>query len=179
MKTSKTKTVTFWIMALAVVLALTASPALAADKPNILFIRGDDIGLMQPQVYHRGWMVGETPNVDRIAQEGGIFMDYSAQPCRAAGQLRHGQTGAHRVHAGVERCPAGGTALHRRIVHEDAALLGDTVDVRRFADHPAAVIDLRLHQADVVAHDEQDVGFVGGECRHGRQGQCHSKRHNP
>src|ERR1700732_897558 len=34
-------------------------------KPNILFIMGDDIGLMQPRIYYRGLMVGETPNIDR------------------------------------------------------------------------------------------------------------------
>ena len=37
---------------------------------------GDDIGWMQPSCYHRGLMVGETPNIDRIAKEGAIFMDY-------------------------------------------------------------------------------------------------------
>ena len=40
-------------------------------KPNILFIMGDDIGFMQPRCYHRGLMVGETPNIDRLAKEGG------------------------------------------------------------------------------------------------------------
>ena len=35
-------------------------------KPNILFIMGDDIGWMQPSIYHRGLMVGETPNIDRL-----------------------------------------------------------------------------------------------------------------
>src|SRR5262249_50308214 len=64
-----------------------ATPAPAAtqgSKPNILFIMGDDIGLMQPSIYHRGWMVGETPNIDRIGNEGGIFMDYVAmQRCTA------------------------------------------------------------------------------------------------
>ena len=44
-------------------LSLPASnfPALAqapAGKPNILFIMGDDIGWMQPGIYHRGLMVG-------------------------------------------------------------------------------------------------------------------------
>ena len=55
-------------------------PAQAADKkPNILFIMGDDIGWMQPSCYHRGLMVGETPNIDRIASEGGMFMHYYAE----------------------------------------------------------------------------------------------------
>ena len=35
--------------------------AATQQEPNILFIMGDDIGLMQPSIYHRGLMVGETP----------------------------------------------------------------------------------------------------------------------
>ena len=38
------------------------------QKPNILFIMGDDIGIFQPSIYHQGFMVGETPNIDRIGQ---------------------------------------------------------------------------------------------------------------
>src|SRR5262249_44458177 len=48
----------------------------SGKKPNILFIMGDDIGWMQPSCYHRGLMVGETPNIDRIANEGALFVDY-------------------------------------------------------------------------------------------------------
>jgi hypothetical protein len=44
-----------------------------SQKPNILFIMGDDIGWMQPSIYHRGLMVGETPNIDRIGREGAIL----------------------------------------------------------------------------------------------------------
>src|SRR5215475_4673097 len=63
------------------------APAQAADKkPNILFIMGDDIGIMQPSCYHRGLMVGETPNIDRIANEGGIFMTYYAEESCTAGR---------------------------------------------------------------------------------------------
>jgi hypothetical protein len=60
-----------------------AQPAAApTQKPNIMFIMGDDIGFMQPHIYHRGLMVGETPNIDRIGNEGSIFMDYVAmQSC--------------------------------------------------------------------------------------------------
>ena len=47
---------------------------------------GDDIGLMQPGIYHRGWMVGETPNIDRIGNEGAIFMTYYAEQSCTAGR---------------------------------------------------------------------------------------------
>ena len=59
-----------------------------AQKPNILFIMGDDIGWMQPSIYHRGLMVGETPNIDRIGNEGAVFMALTT-PSRAA---RRGET---------------------------------------------------------------------------------------
>ena len=47
---------------------------------------GDDIGWMQPSIYHRGLMVGETPNIDRIGNEGAIFMDYYAEQSCTAGR---------------------------------------------------------------------------------------------
>jgi arylsulfatase len=56
------------------------------QKPNILFIMGDDIGWMQPSIYHRGLMVGETPNIDRIGNEGAIFMHYYAEQSCTAGR---------------------------------------------------------------------------------------------
>ena len=66
-----------------------STPAAAQQppqKPNILFIMGDDIGWMQPSIYHRGLMVGETPNIDRIGNEGAIFMHYYAEQSCTAGR---------------------------------------------------------------------------------------------
>src|SRR5262245_48981727 len=65
--------------------ARAQTPA-AGSKPNIVFIMGDDIGIMQPGIYHRGLMVGETPNIDRIGNEGGIFMTYYAEESCTAGR---------------------------------------------------------------------------------------------
>jgi arylsulfatase A-like enzyme len=64
-------------------------PALAqapAQKPNILFIMGDDIGWEQVGVYHRGLALGETPNIDRIGQEGAVFMSYYAMQSCTSGR---------------------------------------------------------------------------------------------
>ena len=55
-------------------------------KPNILFIMGDDIGWMQPSIYHEGLAVGETPNIDRIGHEGAKFMTYYAEQSCTAGR---------------------------------------------------------------------------------------------
>ena len=68
---------------------LASTPAEAQQaqrKPNILFIMGDDIGLYQPSIYHRGLMVGETPNIDRIGNEGATFMTYYAEQSCTAGR---------------------------------------------------------------------------------------------
>jgi hypothetical protein len=64
-----------WLGLLTLLAAVAVSmPATAQQqKPNILFIMGDDIGWMQPSIYHQGLMVGETPNIDRIGQEGGLL----------------------------------------------------------------------------------------------------------
>ena len=74
-------------MAVALFVTMPVS-AIAQDqaKPNILFIMGDDIGWMQPSIYHRGLMVGETPNIDRIGQEGAMFTDYYAEQSCTAGR---------------------------------------------------------------------------------------------
>ncbi|HEV3303467.1 MAG TPA: sulfatase-like hydrolase/transferase, partial [Planctomycetaceae bacterium] len=73
------------LVALANNAAVQEQPA-SGKKPNILFIMGDDIGWMQPSCYHRGLMVGETPNIDRIAREGAIFMDYVAMQSCTSGR---------------------------------------------------------------------------------------------
>src|SRR6476646_10937184 len=77
-----------WLGLLACVVAAVATrmPAAAQQKPNILFIMGDDIGWMQPSIYHQGLMVGETPNIDRIGREGAKFTDYYAEQSCTAGR---------------------------------------------------------------------------------------------
>jgi arylsulfatase A-like enzyme len=80
--------------------AMTVASAQQQQKPNILFIMGDDIGWMQPSIYHRGLMVGETPNIDRIGQEGAIFMDYYAEESCTAGRTAF-FTGMHPLRAGM------------------------------------------------------------------------------
>jgi arylsulfatase len=87
-------------MALLASLAFPSAMAQAPQKPNILFIMGDDIGIMQPSVYHRGLMVGETPNIDRIANEGGLFMTYYAEESCTAGRNAF-FTGMHPLRTGM------------------------------------------------------------------------------
>ena len=75
---------------IAMILALAAPAALAQDaapaKPNILVIWGDDIGTWNISHNNRGMMGYETPNIDRIADEGLAFTDYYAQQSCTAGR---------------------------------------------------------------------------------------------
>jgi arylsulfatase A-like enzyme len=92
----------FVLAALAPLALAAAHPAAAqeARKPNILFIMGDDIGWMQPSIYHEGLMVGETPNIDRIGREGAKFTDYYAEQSCTAGRNAF-FTGMHPLRTGM------------------------------------------------------------------------------
>ena len=76
-----------WIMFAFAALALlvwTVVPAVAAKKPNIVVIWGDDIGWFNISAYNHGMMGYKTPNIDRIANEGVLFTDaYAQQSCTA------------------------------------------------------------------------------------------------
>src|SRR5262245_50693700 len=104
---SMSSTRSIWLGLLASFAAATMASVPAAAQqpqpqrqPNILFIMGDDIGLMQPSIYHRGLMVGETPNIDRIGNEGAIFMHYYAEQSCTAGRNAF-FTGMHPLRTGM------------------------------------------------------------------------------
>jgi arylsulfatase len=72
---------------LTVALGMTlAFSAQAADKPNIVFIMGDDIGWFNIGAYNQGIMAGRTPNLDKLAAEGMRFTDYYAEASCTAGR---------------------------------------------------------------------------------------------
>ena len=56
------------------------------DKPNILILWGDDIGIWNISHFSRGMMGYRTPNIDRIAKEGVTFTDYYSQQSCTAGR---------------------------------------------------------------------------------------------
>ena len=74
------------ILIIGAVLSLCANAYAATDKPNIVFIMGDDIGMWNIGAYHRGMMAGRTPNIDKLASEGAIFTDYYAEASCTAGR---------------------------------------------------------------------------------------------
>ena len=66
--------------------ALISLAMQAQDKPNILVIWGDDIGWGNISAYNHGMMGYQTPNIDRIANEGAMFTDWYAQQSCTAGR---------------------------------------------------------------------------------------------
>ena len=56
------------------------------EKPNILVIWGDDIGLSNLSCYGDGVMGYRTPNIDRVADEGMRFTDYYGEQSCTAGR---------------------------------------------------------------------------------------------
>jgi arylsulfatase A-like enzyme len=92
-------------------LALLVSPAFGqTEKPNILIIWGDDVGMWNISAYHRGMMGGSTPNIDRIAKEGIIFMDHYAQASCTAGRAAF-LTGQYPIRVGLSTVGLPGSPL--------------------------------------------------------------------
>jgi arylsulfatase len=77
---------TFRLLACGLAVAMAAPLALAQDKPNILVIWGDDVGLTNISYNSRGMMGYRTPNIDRIGEEGMAFTDYYGEQSCTAGR---------------------------------------------------------------------------------------------
>jgi arylsulfatase A-like enzyme len=75
------------VLAFGLAVAASFDPAAAQEpKPNILVIWGDDIGTWNISYNNHGMMGYDTPNIDRIAEEGLAFTDYYAQQSCTAGR---------------------------------------------------------------------------------------------
>jgi arylsulfatase len=80
------------------------------NKPNILFLWGDDIGWYNISHNNRGAMGYQTPNIDRIAREGIEFTDYYAQQSCTAGRAAF-ITGQNPVRTGLTKVGMPGADL--------------------------------------------------------------------
>jgi arylsulfatase A-like enzyme len=78
------------------------APAKAGAKPNILVIFGDDIGTTNISAYSDGLMGYETPNIDRIANEGLRFLHYYGEQSCTAGRAAF-LTGQHGLRTGLTK----------------------------------------------------------------------------
>ena len=80
------------------------------DKPNILFIMGDDIGWFTISAYNRGAMGYRTPNIDRIGKEGAICTDWYGQQSCTAGRAAF-ITGQSPIRTGLTKVGLPGATL--------------------------------------------------------------------
>ncbi len=117
------------------------------DKPNILVIWGDDIGISNLSCYSHGLMGYQTPNIDRIAREGMMFTDsYGEQSCTAGrSSFITGQsvlrTGLSKV--GIPAAPIG---MNEKILTIAAALKNQGYATGQFGKNHLG--DLNQHAAD-------------------------------
>ncbi|TYL93966.1 arylsulfatase [Bradyrhizobium rifense] len=87
-----------------------AAPVAAGQRPNIVVIMGDDIGIWNIGAYHRGMMAGRTPNLDKIAAEGMLFTDYYAEASCTAGRANF-ITGELPIRTGMTTVGQAGAAI--------------------------------------------------------------------
>ena len=80
------------------------------DRPNILVIWGDDIGISNLSCYSDGLMGYRTPNIDRIADEGVRFTDYYGEQSCTAGRAAF-ITGQNPVRTGLTKVGLPGSPL--------------------------------------------------------------------
>jgi arylsulfatase A-like enzyme len=80
------------------------------DKPNILIIWGDDIGLWNVSAYSLGSMGYRTPNIDRIGKEGAVFTDWYGQQSCTAGRAAF-ITGQSPIRTGLTKVGMPGAKL--------------------------------------------------------------------
>ena len=84
---------------LVLTLLFTASPALAAERPNLIWIMADDLGYGDLGCY--GQKVIQTPELDRMAKEGLRFTQFYAGATVCAPSRSVLMTGQHHGHTRV------------------------------------------------------------------------------
>ena len=90
--------------------SLLSSAAYAAERPNILVIWGDDIGITNISKYSHGMIGYQTPNIDRIGNEGVFFTDYYGEQSCTAGRSAF-ITGQHPMRTGLTKVGMPGNPL--------------------------------------------------------------------
>src|ERR1700693_3546122 len=109
--------------------------------------------------------------IAKVTQEFRKRWSTRAKVGRATGQLWRNHARAKRMHPSEERVASGCATLFGVISHEDRAFIANTVNIWSLADHQPTMVNTRLHPADVISHNEDNVRFfllcLGCRC-HGR-----------
>ncbi|BDD02402.1 arylsulfatase [Persicobacter psychrovividus] len=98
--------------------------SIAQQKPNILIIMGDDIGIPNLSAYGHGMMGYQTPNIDKIAREGVMFTDYYAEQSCTAGRSAL-ITGQHVIRTGLSKVGLPGASIG---IQEDDYTLAELLE---------------------------------------------------
>lgn len=106
-------------LSLSLLLTVIFSSALWAQKPNIVVITTDDVAPMDISAYHRGLGAVQTPNVDRLADEGMMLSDFYAHPSCTAGRAAF-ITGQYPIRTGLTS--VGQPGSHLGMQAEDVTL---------------------------------------------------------
>ena len=121
-------------------------------------------------------VLAELPGVvAEIDQELGDRWRAGPKIGRATRKLRGDHARAQWVHAGEEGVAPRRAALLGVVGQELRAFLSDAIDVGCLTNRETLVVNTRLHPADVVAHDEKDVGLGSLRERGGRELRRHEK----
>ena len=100
---------------------LFAGASAAQDKPNILVIWGDDVGITNISANTFGLVGYETPNIDRVAKEGMRFTDYYGEQSCTAGRSSY-ITGQSVYRTGLSKVGLPGAELGMQ--EEDPTIAG-------------------------------------------------------
>ncbi len=100
---------------------LLAGAAQAQDKPNILVIWGDDVGITNISANTFGLVGYRTPNIDRVAKEGMRFTDYYGEQSCTAGRSSY-ITGQSVYRTGLSKVGLPGAELGMQ--EEDPTIAG-------------------------------------------------------
>lgn len=94
------KVITYVLMSMMLSGFMSSAAFSKTDKPNILVIFTDDVGVSNISSYNNGLMGVSTPNIDSIAKKGMLFTDYYAEPSCTAGRSAF-LTGQYPVRTGL------------------------------------------------------------------------------
>src|ERR1700746_1247651 len=117
------------------------------DKPNILVIWGDDIGISNLSCYSHGLMGYRTPNIDRTAKEGIMFPDsYGEQSCTAGRSSFITGQSVYRTGLSKIGIPGAPTGMSEKLVTIAACLKNQGYATRQFGkNHLGALHHMLTH----------------------------------